>query len=95
MNLNPTLHSVIKDNLRLYLVAIFAFVIANFLTGCKDRADGTVNAGKHAMYCVNKHIMVTARESAADHRIVRHHGARHAGYTGSPCYGQGSQGRFP
>jgi RND family efflux transporter MFP subunit len=54
-------NSIIKNHHQLYLVMILSFVLVCLLTGCKDRAEGRFNAGKHP--CIVETYTITAEKT--------------------------------
>lgn len=51
----------IKNQHQLYLIMILSFALACLLTGCKDRASGTVNAAKQP--CIVETYTITAEKT--------------------------------
>ena len=52
---------IIKNHHQLYLIMILSFTLACILTGCKDKVQGTVNAGKQP--CIVETYAITAEKT--------------------------------
>ena len=52
---------ITKNNHQLYLIILLSFALACLLTGCKDKVQGTVNAGKQP--CIVETYAITAEKT--------------------------------